>query len=304
MLYPDFNDLVALKERKFNLRHLSHRSVKSIVSGSHHSPFRGQGLEFDSVREYVPGDDIRNLDWRVTARTGAPHLKIFKEERERHIILCVDMNATMRFGTKQTFKSVQAARVAALLGWRGIDHHDRVSACLFGDVCGGIQIFAPKRTRKSLCAILKMLSTPPSEMHRIPLETIFKPIDQAAHTGSLIYFISDFMEINENFQNQAGISRLRKRCELTFIAINDPADKAIFPVGTLGFCASGTEKITVNTASMAGREAYATQWQKNRQQLEGIASSLKIPLLELTTESDVQRELMLGLKKIAKRKKR
>lgn len=303
MLYPDFNDLVALKERKSGLVHPSHRSVKSIVSGSHHSPFRGQGLEFDSVREYVPGDDIRNIDWRVTARTGAPHLKIFKEERERHILLCVDMNAAMRFGTKNTFKSVQAARVAALLGWQGIDQHDRVSACLFGDVPGGIQFFAPKRNRTSMCAILKTLANPPAENHHIPLEAIFRPVDQAAHTGSLLYFISDFMDINANFQNEAEISRLKKRCEVVFIAINDQADKAIFPVGTLGFCANGGEKIYANTDSIAGREAYAVQWKENRQRLYAITSGLKIPMLELTTESNVQRDLILGLKKIAKRKR-
>ncbi len=79
MLYPDFNDLVAYKNFKSDLSHSSSRLVKSSVAGHHHSPFRGQGLEFDSVREYVPGDDIRNIDWRVTARTGAPHLKLFKK---------------------------------------------------------------------------------------------------------------------------------------------------------------------------------------------------------------------------------
>jgi uncharacterized protein (DUF58 family) len=304
MLYPDFHDLVALKDQKLDLAHLSHRAVQSAVSGSQHSPFRGQGLEFDSVREYVPGDDIRNIDWRVTARTGAPHLKLFKEERERHIVLCVDMNVNMRFGTKNTFKSVQAAHIAALLGWRGIAHHDRVSACLFGDVPNGIQFFAPKRTRQSMYAILKMLAKPPTERHHIPLETIFQPIDQAAHTGALIYFISDFMEINDNFQNEAGIHRLRKRCEVIFIAINDQADKALFPMGTVRFCANDIEKISINTMSIAGREAYAAQWQENRQQLNAIASKLKIPLLELTTESDIQRDLILGLKRIAKRKKR
>src|ERR1700722_4557819 len=128
MLYPDFNELAAFKDRRACLSHISQKAVKSIVPGNHHSPFRGQGLEFDSVRKYVPGDDIRNIDWRVTARTDSPHLKIFKEERERHILLCVDMNAAMRFGTKKTFKSIQAAHIAALLGWRGMANNDRISA--------------------------------------------------------------------------------------------------------------------------------------------------------------------------------
>lgn len=304
MLYPDFNDLVAFKKRKSNLTHPSSRSVKSIIAGNHHSPFRGQGLEFDSVREYVPGDDIRNIDWRVTARTGSPHLKLFKEERERHIIICVDMNAAMRFGTRNTFKSVQAARIAALLGWQAIAHQDRVSACLFGDVPKGLQFFAPKRTRKSFCSLLKMLAEPPTEQHRIPLENALQHVSQAAHTGSLIYFISDFMDIHKNFHQEAGLSRLNKRCDVVFIAINDQADKSIYPVGTMGFRTSDAEKIYVNTESIAGREAYVAQWKENRQQLYEMTSKSKIPLIELTTESDIHRDLVLGLKSIARRKTR
>lgn len=302
MLYPDFNDLITFKDRKLDLKHSSRRLVKSAVAGSHHSPFRGQGLEFDSVREYVPGDDIRNIDWRVTARTGSPHLKLFKEDRERHIVICVDMNTTMRFGTKQTFKSIQAARTAALLGWRGIVNQERVSACLFGDVPGGIQFFAPKRTRKSLCAILKMIAEPFTEQHHISLEDAFQYVDRTAHTGSLIYFISDFMDINKNFQHETSMNRLSKRSDIVFIAINDQSDTSITPVGMLRFCSHYTEKITINTENPTGREAYAMQWKDNRQRLYDITARLKIPLIELTTESDIHRDLVLELKYIAKRK--
>jgi len=292
MLYPDFRDLVAFKDRKSNLVHTSNRSVKSIVSGNHHSPFRGQGLEFDSVREYVPGDDIRAIDWRVTARTGSPHVKLFREERERHIIICVDMNAAMRFGTRNTFKSIQAARIAALLGWRGLDQHDCVSACLFGDVPDGIQFFPPKRTRKSFCAMLKMLAEPCDHQQEIHLNTALQYIIKVSQAGSLIYFISDFMDLDADLQ----VSRLTKSSDVIFIAVNDRAEKSLFPVGTLACCSRGGDKVFVNTDSDTGREAYSAQWKENRQRLYGLTSKYKIPLLELTTESDVHRELSLGLK--------
>lgn len=285
MLYPDFNDLVAIKDRKSDLPLSSHRPVKTTVSGSHHSPFRGRGLEFDSVREYVPGDDIRNIDWRVTARTGSPHLKLFKAERERHIVLCVDMNATMRFGTRNTFKSVQAARLAALLGWRGIAHHDRVSAILFGDVPNRIQYFPPKRTRNSLYSILKMLAEPATEQHRVTLEDALQHVSKDAHTGSLVYLISDFMDMTNDFQHDVSINRLNKRCDVVFIAVNDPADKSISPVGTVGFCGNNNERAFVNTENAAGRKAYADLWTANRQALLDITTYLKIPLIELTTET-------------------
>jgi uncharacterized protein (DUF58 family) len=301
MLYPDFNDLVACKDRKSTLLHPLNRSVKTIAPGNHHSPFRGQGLEFDSVREYVPGDDIRNIDWRVTARTGSPHLKLFKEERERPIIICIDMNAAMRFGTRKTFKSVQAARVAALLGWQGIAQQDRVSACLFGDVPNGIQYFAPKRSPKFFCSVLKMLAEPPAENHHIALENVLQHISPIAHTGSLVYLISDFMDIDS--KHEKVLSRLNKRCDVVFIAVNDQADKSIYPVGTVGFCTNATERNYVNTESIAGRKAYADQWKENRKKLYEITSRLKVPMVELTTESD-DNEILFGLKSIARRKKR
>lgn len=304
MLYPDFNDLVAYKDHKIKLKQLSTRSVKSATSGNHHSPFRGQGLEFDSVREYVPGDDIRSIDWRVTARTGSPHLKLFKEDRERHIILCIDMNATMRFGTRSTFKSVQAAHIAALLGWKGIAQHDRVDAFLYGDVPNGIQFFPTKQTRKSLCSLLKMLAEPPTEHHEVSLAKTLKHVCQTANTGSLIYVISDFMDIDKELQNEPIIGRLKKRCDIVFIAVNDQADQTLYPIGAVGFHSNPSEKIFVNTDSLKGRELYETQWKENRQHLYEIATQSRIPMIELTTESDIRRDLILELKKIARRKNR
>lgn len=300
MLYPDFNELVAFKDRVSDLSHPASRSVKSTVSGNQHSPFRGQGLEFDSVREYVPGDDIRTIDWRVTARTGAPHVKLFKEDRERHMTLCIDMNSSMRFGTRNTFKSVQAARVMALLGWQGIENHDRVGACLFGDLPKGVQLFAPKRTRKTFCTILKMIAESNEEQHHVTLERAMQQVNQTVHNGSLIYLISDFMNFGKNLQFDTNLNQLCKKCDLVFIAINDQADKALFPAGWIRFCAG--EKLTINTESTRGREVFAKQWEENREQLHSITSRLKIPLIELTTESDICRELTLGLKYIAKRK--
>lgn len=302
MLYPDFNDLVAFKDRKSDPLQTSRRAVKSIITGNHHSPFRGQGLEFDAVREYVPGDDIRNIDWRVTARMNAPHLKLFKQESERHVMICVDMNATMRFGTKNTFKSVQAARIAALLGWKAIAHQDRVSACLFGDVPKGIQFFSPKRTKNAFYAVLKMMSEPSPEHHVVTFETVLESLSQVTHTGSLIYLISDFMEVGPPLKENRLIHQLNQRCDLVFVSVNDPLDRSLYPLGTLGFCAGANEKIYLNTSQQTGKESYGDQWKKNRQLLKEITSRSKISMIEMTTESDIQRDLIVGLKGVARRR--
>jgi uncharacterized protein (DUF58 family) len=303
MLYPDFNDLLTFKKRKTGLKQISHRDVKSTTAGQHRSPFRGQGLEFDSVREYVPGDDIRRIDWRVTARTGSAHLKIFKEDRERHLVICVDMNAAMRFGTKNTFKSVQAARIAAFLGWQGMASQDRISAYLFGDVKEGIQYFSPRRTAKSFCEILKTLAEPPIEHHQKSIGEVLKKMDQAIPSGSVVYLISDFMDIDESFQHSTHLARLSQKCDLIFVTINDPADASLYPLGVIGF-SDTREKAFINTKSPEGRETYRQQWDVNRQEVKKIASGLKIPMIELMTESDIRKDLMLGLKMMARRKKR
>jgi uncharacterized protein (DUF58 family) len=299
MLYPDFDDLVALKERKLNIKQFAARHANSTVQGNHHSPFRGRGLDFDSVRKYVPGDDIRSIDWRVTARMGSPHLKLFKEDRERNVLICLDMNGEMRFGTKVTFKSVLAAKIAAVLGWRALGEQDRVGACLFGDVPGGVQYFAASRTHKAFCTLLKAACTPMSEENSVPLDRALQKIAERVQTGSLVYIISDFMNLEKDF---VQLNRIRQRCDVVFISVNDQADKNLFPMGALE-CVSKGEKLLVNTASGSGREAFSAQWKNNREHLSEIATKLRIPVIELTTESDIHKDLVMGLKSISKRKR-
>lgn len=304
MLYPDFDELVALKSHASQLSLASNRAVTSTSTGDHSSPFRGQGLEFEEVREYAAGDDIRSIDWRVTARTGSPHTKVFKEERERSVIICVNANTTMRFGTRGTFKSVQAARVAALLGWQANSNCDRLGACIFGDVADGMQFFAPKRSRASLWAMLKQLSDPNiiSQPQPVTLEETLQHVNKAAPTGALIYIISDFASINDGLEQQ--LANLQKRCNVVLITIDDPADHTIPPVGTLLCSKNAQEKCYVNTDSQSGRENYRKGWQEIRGNLERIASRLGVRLLSIGTDSNIQKELSLGLKRISKQQRR
>jgi uncharacterized protein (DUF58 family) len=129
-LHPQLDDLLELRHQARALGVAAHHLVNSTFTGLYSSVFRGTGLDFDEVREYQQGDDIRNMDWLVTARTNVPHLKIFREERQRSVILCIDTGPHMSFGTRGTFKSIQAARTAALIGWAASKQHDRVGGVL------------------------------------------------------------------------------------------------------------------------------------------------------------------------------
>jgi len=302
MLYPDFNDLISYRGRKLGKVQLARRKAGLRAPGNQHSFFRGQGLDFDAVREYVPGDDIRNIDWRVTARTGSAHLKLFKEEKERHTIICVDMNSGMRFGTRNTFKSIQAARCASLLGWRALAHQDRLSACLFGDMPGGLQCFASKNTRHALGMMLRTLTEPPKEQHTVPIETALQHIARVMHPGSFIYLISDFMDLPPDFSKKSGLSHLSKSCEIAFITVNDRSDETLPPARVIGFCGQNAEKVYINTDNDSGRKSYAAQWEDSRRALNVISKSFKIPLISLSTESNIYPDLLLKLKILAKRK--
>jgi uncharacterized protein (DUF58 family) len=301
MLYPDFNNLLSYKRGRLDKIEINRRKVVMTGPGNYNSSFRGRGLEFDAVREYVPGDDIRSIDWRVTARTGSPHLKIFKEEKEHHTIICIDMNSYMRFGTRNTFKSVQAARSASFLGWRALARQDRISSCFFGDVPNGINYLRSKERGQTLSTMLKTLTEIPKEKHEIPLEIALNHISRFAHSGSLIYIISDFIELSPNIS--AELSRLNKNSDVVFISINDPADKVLIPAGMICFSKENNQKILINTNNVKGRQAYTLKWEENRRTLNSLTKQFKIPMIELSTESDIHSDLLLGLKKIAKRNK-
>lgn len=151
------DELLELRHQAHALGLAAHHRVASVMSGLYASVFRGRGMEFEETRYYQEGDEIRHMDWRVTARTGVPHLKLFAEERERAAVLCIDASRHMQFGTRGTLKSVQAARAAALLGWAASLNQDRVGALIFGDVLSDVQFFRPTRGRRALWRMLSAL---------------------------------------------------------------------------------------------------------------------------------------------------
>ncbi|NRB11188.1 MAG: DUF58 domain-containing protein [Rickettsiaceae bacterium] len=308
MLYPEFEELLQLRAKATNIALISKRPVTSTTAGSHISPFRGQGLEFEEVREYTYGDDIRNIDWRVTARTGKPHLKLFTEERERSVVLCVDMNKNMHFGTRGTFKSVQAAKIAATIAWAANKNHDRVGACLYGDLLqDGREYFAPKRSRKSLLSMLKTLCITKDCVNKVEkdmeqISTSIKPLDDTVlylnkmvNSGTLIFIISDFMNITETLEQ--CLINLHKRNEVVLIPVNDPADKEIPAAGNIIFSEYDIrQNLHVNTNNNNGRKAYKQQWLDNQQKLEDLASKLHIGVIHIATNEDFCHKLAYNLK--------
>ena len=293
MLYPNFNELMQLKNKVSNLKLPSHALIKSIISGGYSSPFKGHGLEFQEVRRYVPGDDIRKIDWRVTARTDIPHIKLFTEEKERTVLIIVDMNESMRFGTRGTFKSIIAAKCAALLGWCANQNSNLVGGCLFGDIKGSMEFFYPKRRRSSLFRMFKLLCEEPVHTNQVSLAEAIKYVTKLAPASSLVFIISDFIEVDNELKQQ--LRYLGASYEVNLISINDPADKEISPVGNILFSFASTQRLYIDTGNESGRDAYQKQWEERNQALKNMATGLKMNLINLQTNRDIYLDLFYGL---------
>lgn len=304
MLYPDFNELIKLKTKVSNLNLLSNRVAKSVLNGDYLSLFRGQGLEFEEVREYVPGDDIRKIDWRVTARTGAPHVKVFTEEKDLNVLIIIDMNASMRFGTRGTFKSIKAARCASLMGWCANKNGNKVGACLFGDLEDKIAFFKPKRSRYSLWQMLRVLcqTITKNQPNYISLVNALEYVNKIISSNSLVFIISDFINIDDQLNNQLKL--LNNKCQVTLVSINDPADMEISAAGNISFSYFDSQKIYIDTNNISGQKLYKQQWDDRLAKFNDILLSLGINHISLLTNRDVYLDLFYGLRDLVKCRKK
>ena len=290
MLLPKYDELVELKNKIHGAFRSSRKNASAHSIGQHRSLFKGRGLDFSEFREYQGGDDIRSIDWKVTARTGRAHTKVFTEEREKSVFILVDMNRSMQFGTRKTFKSVQAARAAALIAWRAHDLKDKVGSVLFGNSSdNGIQFLKPKRTRQPIWDMFNSLCSDSNEKKEVSLEEALTFADQKIPSGSSLFLISDFYEIPKGFAERLGL--ISKRCDVTLIKITDPADYEMPSVRAVRFKDEKGGMLAVNTSDETGAVAYRKLWEKNDAILVDGALATRSKIIRLSTLSDVPLEL-------------
>ena len=296
-LQPRLDDLLELRHRARTLGLASHHLVNSTFSGLYASVFRGTGLDFEEVREYYEGDDIRTMDWNVTARTNIPHLKVFREERERSVLLCVDKSPHMSFGTRGTFKSVQAARAASLLGWAANSLNDRVGGLLFGDAATGQQHFRPTKDRRALWRLLHALSQPGAEefVRGDPLTAALKRAEQTTNIGSLVVVIGDVNRPVEHLEQPLG--RICQRHPVALLPVDDPADRELPAMGRVVFHDNSGNRMEIDTDDPKGRRVYTEAWESRRRLLKAVANRLGILFIPLLTSEDVHLTLSRGLQR-------
>ena len=205
-------------------------------------------MEYDESRPYQAGDDIRTLDWRVTARTGRPHTKVFREERERPVYICCDFSPSMFFATQGVFKSVQAARAAALLAWKAQQSGDRVGGLVFS--ANTHHELPPERGKPGVIRLLKKLievgelpDPPPSMTHSGALAKAVARLKRMAKPGSLIFLLSDFRELDDACESD--LARLARHNDLTLLFVNDPFEAALPSANAHGRVTDGDTDIEI-----------------------------------------------------------
>lgn len=223
-------ELIALKPRCNALSLPMHRPSVSAMAGAYRSRFRGRGMDFVESRHYLPGDDIRNMDWRVTARTGKAHTKIFQEERERPVLIVIDASSSLYFGTRKRLKSVAAGYLAAAIAWAAVRRGDRIGAFLFAP--GKHRELRPAGGRRGAMRVIQglveWLNPDSMTTGQEPLSVSLERVRHTVRPGSLVLVISDFFNLDE--QCHRHLSRLRQHNDVIGCQVMDPAEQFL-PAG-------------------------------------------------------------------------
>ncbi|HWV10292.1 MAG TPA: DUF58 domain-containing protein, partial [Pseudomonas sp.] len=222
-------ELIEMRHRVREVQLFSTPARRSPLIGLHHSKLRGRGVDFDQVRVYQAGDDVRTIDWRVTARTQEPHTKLFHEERERPIYIIVEQSQRLFFGSGLCFKSVLAAKAASLIGWAALGHNDRIGGLVFGD--NEHHEIKPRRSKQSLLQLLNRLARANQALPTSPqasrdsLGLALRRAREVLRPGSLVIVLCDERTLTDSSEQQLIL--LARHTDLLLLPLSDPLDHAL-----------------------------------------------------------------------------
>jgi uncharacterized protein (DUF58 family) len=300
IIFVTAKSLIKLRHSAQNLP-LKVAKVKALQTGEYYSPFKGRGMEFDEVRLYQPGDDIRTIDWRVTARSGTPHTKLFREERERSVILWVDFRQSMYFATRGAFKSVTAAQAAALFAWSAEGQGDRLGGLLFSEQQH--QELRPQRSTLALMHVLQKLAENTSRPWQSPpngaplpeertLNDALGRLRRVTRPGSMILLISDFRGLDD--ATEAHLFQLARHNDVILVYIYDPLEAQLPPAGYYRVSDTRVTK-SIDTSDVKVRQDYLRRHEEHMQRIYRISRRGHIFFLPLCTADDLLTTLQKGL---------
>lgn len=283
------DELIALSALAHGAALARSRRSAALRSGTSSSRWRGRGVDFRESRIYQPGDEIRHMDWRVTARSGKPHTKLFEEEREQALLLALDFNPSMHFGTRVRFKSVQAARAAALLAWMASAAGDRVGALGFG---GGVDgEVKPAGGRRGVLRVLRAIrdwDQARDDARGEPMSRALARTRRLLRPGMRLVIFSDGFSADD--AAVLPLPQLAARHEIAVVLLRDALELAAPPPGRYAVHLGEARRI-VDFGDARVRNAWAARFAASRVRLTGECQRLGIRVVELDTDADLRRAL-------------
>ncbi|MBX7246595.1 MAG: DUF58 domain-containing protein [Candidatus Sumerlaeaceae bacterium] len=264
------------------VRHIeivTNRLVNEVMAGSYHSVFKGRGMEFEEVREYQPGDEIRTIDWNVTARTGTPFVKTFVEERELTVMLMVDLSGSTEFGTGARLKSELAAEICALLAFSAIKNNDRVGLTIFTDRVE--KFIPPKKGKNHVLRVIREVLAYKPEHKQTNIPAAVEHIMRVMGRKSVVFLLSDFFQTN--LRKPLGI--LNRNHDLIALRTRDPRELEMPPVGIVPFEDPETgEVVFVDTFDEGFRTRFRNVARQSQEKQEQLFNQLKIDFVNIDTD--------------------
>jgi uncharacterized protein (DUF58 family) len=299
----NLSEMVKLRYGARELTSFPRVQARQMMAGGHRSRFRGRGMDFDEVRIYQPGDDVRSIDWRVTAKTQTAHTKIFREERERPVLVVSDLRSSMFFGS-QRLKSVVACEISAALAWAGLNANDRVGGLVFG-----AQRQAEVKSRRSHHAVLQFihelrdfseqLLEPAAD--QLSLAHILEEARRFSLPGTTIFIVSDFYDFDEDCERH--LFELARHGNLNFCQVYDNIETEL-PEPALYAVSDGERQTLLDTSNKTLRDQFANAFEARNQRLKKFSQQLSAGLLAFNTSDSVMSVLAQAYGKRRKGRRR
>ncbi len=282
------------KVKRIELR--TRNLVNTIFAGEYHSVFKGKGMAFAEVREYQPGDDVRTIDWNVTARMGDPFVKVFDEERELTVILMVDASASGDFGTVAQMKGEIGAEICALLAFSAIQNNDRVGLIIFTDE---VELFIPpKKGKKHVLRVIRELLYFQPSGRSTNIDTALEYLNRVTYRRSVVFLVSDFFA--SDYEKALRVAN--RRHDLVAIALEDPREYDLPAIGIVELEDAETgEGIMVDFGDAAVRETFQKLTKKERDDREALFRRMGLDAVNISTQGAYHEPLMQFFRMRAKK---
>jgi len=262
------------------IRILTARLIDDRLSGDYHSVFKGQGVEFDEVRPYVPGDDIRSIDWNVTARTGSPHVKRFSEERELTVIFLVDVSGSQIFGSSSRSKSELAAEITCLLAMTAIRNQDKIGLILFSDRI--LKSIPPRKGRTAVMRLVREVLAADETREGTDISSALRFLNNVQKRKAVVFLVSDFQDAA--FERELRVTA--RHHDVIACPITDPCESRLPDVGLVELQdPESGELLLVDTSSQAVRQAFADRADANENDLTRFFKRTGMDCIRLSTDA-------------------